>query len=188
MSSAPSTQILPAEVYGVFSDQINQASVQRIFQNLALATNAGVKHAHILFHSTGGLVPDGIALYNLFRALPIELTLYNPGSVQSIAVIAYLGAKHRKASANATFQIHRTIFTSQAARADQLEVLAEVTHLDDVRTEGILRAHLKLSDKDWDKFDRAGLMVFSAQDAVKIQMADELADFSPPQGAKIFNI
>jgi ATP-dependent protease ClpP protease subunit len=39
----------------------------------------GVNHLHLMFQTTGGDIGDGIALYNLFRALPITISLYNVG-------------------------------------------------------------------------------------------------------------
>jgi ATP-dependent Clp protease protease subunit len=178
---------IPPEVYGVFSDQINQATVQRIFQSVGIATNAGVLHAHILFQSSGGFVGDGVCLYNFFRTLPIELTLYNVGSVQSIATVAYLGAVHRKVSANAAFGIHRTTFSPQNAQASQLEAFASSARLDDFRTDAILRTHLNLSEAEWTALDH-GDLVFGADDAVRIGLAESVGDFAPPMGTKLFNI
>jgi ATP-dependent protease ClpP protease subunit len=58
--------------------------VQRVFQTSAIAINGGVKTIHLLFHSSGGRVADGVVLYNYFRNLPIELYIYTGGSVSSI--------------------------------------------------------------------------------------------------------
>ena len=69
---------------------IDQAFLQRVFQGFAMASNANVQQIHLLFQSTGGTVADGIALYNYLRTLPIELHLYNAGTVSSIAVIVVL--------------------------------------------------------------------------------------------------
>ena len=104
MASQPA--VLPPEIYCAFSDGINQASIQRIFNTIGIAGNSNVRHVHILFQSSGGFIADGIALYNYFHGLPIELTLYNAGSVQSIATVAFLGAMHRKASAVSGFHVH----------------------------------------------------------------------------------
>ena len=184
---ATSTPPLPETVYGVFSDQINLATTYRIFQNIAGASQKGVAHVHLLFQSNGGFVADGICLYNAFRALPLGLTLYNAGSVQSIGAIAYLGAKCRKASTYSSFMIHRTTFSPQFATGAQLKSLVEAAGIDDARVEAILRNHLKLPDDLWKELYHRDL-VFSAQDAVKYGLADEVAEFTPPTGATIYNI
>jgi ATP-dependent Clp protease protease subunit len=173
------------EVFAVFCGLIDQAAVQRIFQGVTAAINTGVTHLHLLFQSTGGFVGDGVCLYNFFRSLPLSLTLYNAGAVQSIAAIAYLGAKKRQTSAHASFMIHRT-YTQQLATASRLQAAAKSLILDDQRTEAILREHLRLPDDRWKEFDYHDL-VFSGREAVTIGLADEIGEFSP-KTAQVFNL
>ena len=120
----PAQPHMPQHVYATFSGVIDHQAVQRIFQGFSTAIRGGVEHVHLLFQSTGGAVGDGVALYNFFRALPIELSLYNIGTVASIGAIAYLGAKIRKTSAHATFMVHRTQLPPQTATAERLHALA----------------------------------------------------------------
>src|SRR5438876_1136744 len=101
-------------MYAVLSGHLDGQAVQRILANLSAASLNGVQSLHILFQSTGGGIGEGICLYNFFKTLTMDLTLYNVGSVASIATLAYLGAKHRKVSSQATFMIHRTQTTLQS--------------------------------------------------------------------------
>lgn len=149
--------------------------------------SGGVKHVHLLFHSIGGFPSDGILLYNYFTALPIELTLYNAGSVESAATVAYLGAKNRKVSANAAFMIHKTAVSPQFATASKLKAATQSLVLDDERTEAILREHLKLSDDHWKHHEHHNVW-FSADEAVAVGLAHGVASFFPPKGTRIFNI
>ena len=185
----PPTPATPLEVYCIFCGIIDQAAVQRIFQTLVTATNPAnnVKHIHLLFQSSGGNVGDGVCLYNFFKSLPVDLTLYNAGSVSSIAVIAYLGAEKRKTSTRATFVIHRSHVSPQFATATRLQSFAESLTVEDQRTESILREHIKLPDEKWSDFTNQELF-FSGEEAVKIGLADEVGEFSPPKGTQIFNI
>src|SRR5579859_1867486 len=105
MADAPQ---LPEEVYLTLTGLVDQDMVKRIFNSFAVAVNGGVKTAHMLIQSTGGMVSEGVAIYNYLRGLPINLITYNGGSVASIAVLVYLSGKTRKASATSTFMIHRT--------------------------------------------------------------------------------
>jgi ATP-dependent Clp protease protease subunit len=178
---------LPPEVYAVFCDGINQLSVQRIFINIAGATQKGCKHVHLLFQSLGGSVPDGVALYNFFKTAPIDITLYNVGSVQSVAAIAYLGAKKRKTSARATFVFHRVTGTAQAAKSGLLETLTGSVVIDDQRTESIMREHIDMPTENWAVIDHGDLL-FTAEDAVKSKIAEEIAEFTPAPGFPIYNI
>jgi ATP-dependent Clp protease, protease subunit len=180
-------QVIPSEIWAVFCGPIDQNAVQKIFQGFATAMSANVKKAHLLFQSTGGMVGDGICLYNYFQALPLELTIYNAGAVQSIAVVAYLGAHKRKTSARATFMIHRTMYSPQPADAYHLEIATNIVTLDDRRTDSILRDHIKLSDDQWANLGRHDL-TFSAEEAVNIGMANEIGEFTPPPGCMIYTI
>jgi len=146
-----------------------------------------VTHLHVLFQSSGGYVGDGVCLYNFFQSLQFDLTLYNVGSVQSIATLAYLGAKKRKTSAQATFMIHRSYNVPQATTSARLQSVAQSLSLDDQRTEAILKKHITLSNKQWAEFNYHDL-VFSGTDAVQIGMADEIGEFCPPTGTQVFNI
>lgn len=172
--------------YGAFSGIIDQNSVQRIIQGIAPVTDpaANVGRIHLMFHSTGGGVGDGICLYNFFRALPVELVLYNTGAIHSIAVVAYLGAKKRKTSARATFVLHRTSTSPQSATATRLKTLTESVTLDDSNTESILREHITLPDELWARLNYDDLVI-SAQDAVKFGIAHEIEDFLPPPQTRI---
>ena len=86
--AAPPAPTLPPEIYAIFCGGMEQAAAQKIVGGLTYATANQVRHAHILYQSSGGLVGDGVFLYNLFRSLPIELTLNNVGAVMSAALVA----------------------------------------------------------------------------------------------------
>jgi ATP-dependent Clp protease protease subunit len=192
MTTTPTTtaqpEEVPPEVYAIFCAGIEQATAQKMVAGLTAAVQAKVvKHVHILFQSAGGLVGDGVFLYNLFRSLPIELTLYNVGQISSAAVIAFLGAKHRKTSSRATFMVHRTTQNPHPATSRNLEHIAKSLALDDERTEAILREHVKFPEEMWAAMHYHDLHL-SAQEAVEYGIADEISDFGPPAGTQIFNI
>ncbi len=103
------------------------------------------------------------------------------------AVIAFLGAKKRKASASATFMLHRTTGTVQATPAGGLHAFAYGVELDDRRTEAILREHIELIADQWLKLDK-GEVFLSAEDALTARIIHEIGDFSPPPGTQIYYI
>lgn len=174
-------------MYAVFCDGITQDSAKRLVGSLSFASTNKALHVHLMFQSIGGTVGDGIFLYNFIKTYPLPLTLYNCGSVASIAVLPFIAASKRKTSAGATFMIHRTTGGSQPTSATRLHSLAESVILDDQRTETILRSHIKLTNEEWTALDRQDLY-FSAEQAVKARFADEIADFSPPLGTEIYAI
>jgi ATP-dependent protease ClpP protease subunit len=146
-----------------------------------------VEEIHLLFHTIGGNVADGICLYNIFRATPMEIYLYNAGSISSIGVIAYLGADVRKTNIHGTFMIHKTTFTPMAATVDRLQSLANAAALDDSRVEAILHQHIQLAKEQWDIHKVSDLWL-SADDAIKARLADSIGDFSPPIGEQFYYI
>ena len=186
---APSAPLppLPSEIYAVFNGPLDQEAVTRIFNGLTAASTNGVKQFHLLFQSQGGGIGESIALYNLFRALPFDLTLYNTGTIASGATIAYLGAKKRKASTHALFMIHRTQTTTQFASTQTIKSLADSAVINDQRTEAILRQHITMPREKWSQFDYRDIFL-TAEEAVQAGISDEISEFSPPAGARIFNV
>jgi len=178
---------MPAELFAAFVGIIDQASVQRIIAGLGAAMANKVQRVHLLFQSTGGTVGDGIRLYNFLYRLPVEISLYNIGTVASIGALAYLGAKIRKTSPSATFMLHRTQVSPGGATEERLQALAKNVTLDDARTETILRARLKLPNDLWEMHKVADLWL-SAEEAVKYGLATEIGEFAPPFGSQIFNV
>lgn len=140
-----------------------------------------------MLQSAGGVVGDGIALYNLIRKLPIPVVLYNSGSVHSIAVIAFLGAERRIASRHSAFMIHRTTSPAMPTTARQVGSLVRGLAIDDERTEAILRERANLNDEDW-RVHALTDLYFNADDALERGIATEIGDFSPPPGAVFFSI
>jgi ATP-dependent protease ClpP protease subunit len=127
-------------------------------------------------------------MYSYFKAVPFDLTLYNPGIVASIGVTAYLGALHRATSPHAVFMIHRTQCNiPPGTPAVRAQTIVNAALLDDQRTEAILKDRLVLPADKWKQFELDDLH-FSAEEAVKYGIAEKIADFSPPPRTQIYNI
>jgi ATP-dependent Clp protease, protease subunit len=173
------------EVYGFVVGVIDQQAVQRIANAVTIATNSGVEWVHLLFQTSGGMVGDGICVYNIFRAAPMTIKLYNAGSIASVGVIAYLGASERNTSANATFMIHKTFFSPIGATSDRLQAAANAAILDDQRVESILHKHISLTEESWGTHKVADLWL-SADEALKVGLATKIEEFSPPKGQTLF--
>lgn len=178
----------PEEIYCTLAGDIDQQMVARVFSNFSLAINNGVKTVHLLMQSGGGRVGDGLALYNYFRHLPLNVIGYNGGSIASIATYAYLGIVTRKASASAAFMIHRTYTTgTYPIRSENADALTDTLRKDDVRTALILQNDVKLSPKQM-RTHRVHELWFTAEEAKTAGICHEIADFRAPIGSKIFAI
>lgn len=175
------------EAWVTFSGPIDQNSLNRIFNTFSVATHSQYTRVHMLFQSGGGIVGDGIALYNFFRTLPIKLRVHNVGTVASIATIAFLGAETRIASKHSAFMIHRTQMAPTPVTSERMAALAHSLELDDHRTMSILKDRLDLSEEQWKVHSAADLWLTSAE-AVDSKLATEIGEFSPPLGASLANI
>lgn len=181
------TPILPAEIYAVLAGPIDQPALQRILNSFSMCSLQGVERMHVLFQSAGGGIGEGVCLYNFFKTLSIDLTLYNAGIVASIAVVAFLGAKKRKTSRHAAFMIHRTQTTTQSANTQTVKAFVESAVLFDKNTEAILREHINMPGDKWKHFNHNDLWI-SAEEAVEFGVADAIEEFSPPPGTKLYNV
>jgi ATP-dependent Clp protease, protease subunit len=179
---------LPPVVYATFSGQINQDGLTRIFHSIGGASQRGTTEIHLLFESGGGIVGDGIALYNYFRALPLDLHIYNSGTVGSIAVLSFLGAGKRYVSQHATFVIHKTVYpTHTPTNAVGHQALAANLLVEDARSEAILRAHTNIPAARWFTHATADV-IFQAPEAVQFGIANAIREFQIPAGNQVFNI
>jgi ATP-dependent Clp protease protease subunit len=174
-----------SEVYGVFCGAINPDTAKSIAGTLAAATRDSKKRFHVLFQSTGGLIVDGIFLYELFRSLPNELYLYNAGQVASNAAIAFLGATKRFMTDSATFMFHRSQYNSQASTVEQLGVYVASLDNYNATLEMILKRHLNLSDDQWNTHKTLDLNL-NVREAIQCGAADEVRNFAPPKGSQIY--
>ena len=131
----------PQDAYAVLCGQISDETASKLTACISTAT-VKMQNIHLLFQSSGGSVGDGVFLYNLFKSLPIRLTIYNVGSVCSIAVVAYMGAARRLVSPRATFMIHRTTTKLAGAPAMIMKGVTKSLIIDDERAESISSADI----------------------------------------------
>jgi ATP-dependent Clp protease protease subunit len=175
----------PKRAHGYVIGMIDQQATQRIANALMVAKNNGIDEIHMMFQSAGGIVGDGICIYNMFRSAPLGIILYNAGTVASIGVLAYLGADERKVSKNGAFMIHRSSYSGTAVTLNRIQAVANSLLLDDQRTEDILRTHITLPEDKWDVHKVADLWL-SADEATTAGLADDISDFTPPAGEQLF--
>jgi ATP-dependent Clp protease protease subunit len=161
--------------------------VQRILVGANSWQGKRAARVHLLFQSPGGLVGDGVFLYNYFRAVPFDLYLYNVGQVSSIGTIAFLGGHRRIASAHASFMIHRSTFIPNMSTAARLQAIGRGLTVDDQRTEAILREHISLEPQQWDELHHHDL-ILSAPEALKCGLVHEISEVVVPRGSIVISL
>jgi ATP-dependent Clp protease, protease subunit len=181
------TQSVPVPVYATFCADIDGDSLNRLFASFAGVTQKGFSVVHLLFQSTGGSVSDGVSLFNYFRGLPVELNIYNTGGVASAALTAFVGAKHRYASAHAAFLLHKTrrsLLTP--GQAIDHRALADVLAVEDARCEAIVRSTTLIPEEKWTVYAAGAEVPITAQEALQYGIISAIREFQPPTGGSLF--
>lgn len=174
--------------YFGFTGPIEPGGVGRLAGALNAAVNEGVTRVHLAFSSSGGYVADGIYLYNHIRALPLDLVIYNTGSVSSIAVSVFLAADTRYCSAHALFMIHPTTMGySEGMTARRLQSTLDAALADDDRTDNILRERCQIPARVLDH-RRHSEVYISPGEAVDYGLVEAVREFSLPRGQQIVQI
>lgn len=176
-----------SEVYATFAGGIDDSAVQRFFSAFNAGINNKVKRVHLLVHSSGGMISDGIALYNYLNSIPIEIYTYNMGQVSSIAVLPFLSGARRFASSSAFFMIHKSHVTPQTGTSTQLKEQARYLSLEDARVEGILKSGINLPTAKW-RLHRYSNVHLTAEEAMSFGLITAVHDFIPPAGSQIYTI
>ena len=174
--------------YCGFDGPIDSASVTRVAATFNQAVNEGFERIQFCLSSLGGYVADGVYLYNHIRSLPVELTIYNTGSVASIAVVVFAAADTRYCSKHGMFMIHPTEMGSPLnMRAETLQSLFDAALADDQRTDDILRARASIPN-DFLAQRRFKEVYITPEKAVEFGLCDGVQEFSLPRGEKVFQI
>jgi ATP-dependent Clp protease protease subunit len=89
-----------------FIGPINATSACTV-RNLCLqALQSGASEIELHMSTEGGNMTAGFALYFFLKSLPLPLTTYNVGSVESIGVVIFLAGQKRYACPGTRFLIH----------------------------------------------------------------------------------
>jgi len=180
--------LFPRTQYYGFTGPIESRTATQIAAAMNQSVIDGYTHVHVAFSSPGGLVADGIYLYNHISALPVEVTMEAIGSVSSIALIVFLAAKHRYSSANAMFLTHPTTLSPQVGMsAERIDAALNAALADDARTERILRARASIPDQIL--HDRRFKDVhITPQEALNWGLVQGVREFALPKGQYISQI
>lgn len=94
------------KLYLSFAAKVTDQTASSLMHTLAAAIQQGVQELNLLLATPGGSVMHGMALYNYLTALPVALTTFNIGNVDSIGAIVFLAGTHRFACPHSTFTLH----------------------------------------------------------------------------------
>jgi ATP-dependent protease ClpP protease subunit len=156
-------------------------AIARSFSQLLVnAASDNVTKIHALIQSPGGTINEGIFLYEFFKSFPVEVVAYNGGHVGSASLLAYLGAKKRHVCATGTFLIHRTKPAPvNTWTLPHIQTIVDGLHIEDARTEAVLRSAATLTQTHWDVFASGCDLTLAAATAIEVGIAHGLGSFAP---------
>ena len=98
-------------------------------RNCCLSAVHSGKASELVVHisSVGGGLHEAFTLYHFLKSLPVKVTTTNAGSVESSAVIMYLGGHHRIASSTGRFVFHPWTWDFGAG-GQHIPVIEEALH------------------------------------------------------------
>lgn len=167
---------------------IEPNSATRIAAAFNQAVIDGFGEVYLCLSSTGGLVADGVYLYNHIRSLPLDVTVHNMGTVASIATAVYVAGGKRFCSRHGVFMLHPTAMPEQGnMQAETLQSLLSAALAEDQRTENILRERTSIPDVTLNE-RRFKEVYITPQEAVEFRLCDAVCDFSLPRGNEIFQV
>lgn len=113
--------------YIAFNGEVNGTTAEKLLTAVSGLTNEGTDSVCVLLSTSGGSISKALTIYNTLIALPIHLTVYNVGSVNSIGNVVFLAGRKRYACPGSTFMFHGIgIDLKSPARLDERELIEKV--------------------------------------------------------------
>jgi ATP-dependent Clp protease protease subunit len=176
--------------YIIFSQGIDQNTVQVLMAQILNKIRAGAKSIVLLISSPGGQVTPGIALYNFLKGLPVEVITHSFGQADSMAVAVFCAGSKRYCTPDSRFLIHGIGFNpppnirfDERSLAERLEGLKnERETLSKIISENSNRS---LKDVEKDMFKG---VVWTPEQAVKNGLVHEIRQELFPAGSDVIKI
>jgi ATP-dependent Clp protease protease subunit len=87
---------------------IESNSINRLLSSVGLAVEKGATEITLCLNSSGGTTDQAFYAYEILRAMPVMLTTFNLGYVQSAAMLLFMAGAKRLAVPHAQFLMHAT--------------------------------------------------------------------------------
>lgn len=104
----------------------------------------------IYLSSNGGIVHDGMAIYDLIRSSPSPTIIYAIGKICSMGIIVLIAGDRRFASANTRFMMHSASHATEGKTKDTRNDVNEV-EFQDKHTSKLLVSRSNLTKVELDK-------------------------------------
>jgi len=176
-------------LYINFSAEINIHTSEGLMNLLSKWINEGEEEFYFLFSSSGGVVRDGITLYNYMESLPAKIIMHNIGMVDSIANVVFMAGDERFAVPNSSFLFHGVGFSiTQPTRLEMKELKERIKSIDRDQTliSQIIANKSNLSVDEIKNFFME-LQTKTPEEAKKIDLIQDIKEVKIPKGANIIS-
>lgn len=180
---------VPPVVYVSFSAEINANTTESLIATMANLANGNVPLVYLLLSTPGGVVMNGMNLYNVLRAMPFRLITHNVGNVDSIGTAVFLAGDERHASPHSTFMFHGVGSDGTGLRLDEklLRERLDSVLADHKRIGGIMEERTNLETEQVEALFREA-QTKDATYAVGAGIVHEIKDIQIPEGSPIVSL
>jgi ATP-dependent protease ClpP protease subunit len=177
-------------VFVQFAAEVNPVTTQVLLGTLSKLVNDQVAKVTLMLSTPGGVVMNGLTVYNFLMSAPFELTTHNMGNVDSIGNAIYLAGKHRHACEHSTFMFHGVGFNTQPGQRFDERALREAQDgllSDQSRIGSIISERTNLDDNAVGKLFLEA-RTKSANDAKAVGIVHKICNVDIPAGGPLVSL
>ena len=173
--------------YVSFTAPVNDQTTQGLLKVCSDLANQGTPEMCLLLSSPGGGVMQGITIYNVLKGLPIKITTFNVGSVDSIGNVIFMAGERRFAVKHSSFLFHGVSFVSgTGAVFDEMLIKEKLDSIrsDHARIASIISQHSNLTAQEIEKYFLESRTKTSSE-ALTDGLVHDIRDLKIPPGAPV---
>lgn len=137
-------------------------------------TSIEMPHIQVLLSTYGGVVYDGLSLYDAIKNSKTEVDITCFGKIMSMGIVILLAAKNRKAYRNTTFMIHELSCGYIGKIADMEESVDESKRINNILFDIIEKETNITKSKLMDIYERKKDWFITADEALELGLITEI--------------
>jgi len=129
----------PLEVIS-FTTDVCEESVSRLLTYVSEALNRRADSLVLMLSSSGGDLPAAFTAYNFLVSIPLAVTTYNIGNIESSSNLIFLAGSRRVASPTSQFMLHGISSPANSFTRSEINAQGDRLELDINRYAEVFRA------------------------------------------------
>ena len=181
------------KIYLNLQANISQDVATKLITAIEDNLRKGMSELHLLMASPGGSVDPGMAIYNLLRGIPVTVSTYNYGSVDSVAGVIYCAGVRRLATPHCKFLIHGVTWTAppspQGITTTEQQIREQLGQIETVKR-NIASVIAEATGKTLEQVaaDMTSGLTLTAEGAKDYGLVHELTTLLVPAGVEVIGI